>query len=315
MCFQGMEKIGSKVPKLAWSGPHRTGLDQWCTGRGPWVLDVLLGLGIFIIKITRSLLFMVRCAVRPSPTTNLPRAPARQRLADVAHGPEAHQIGEVPCSEGKCPFRSQTRGTWTCSAGALDRSGALADNLDLLFLKGRRQRLLGLFGLYKQPLGASIQYRSIPRDSQHFNTLLQLNRAILVGSEHRLSVVLHTLCFVCLCFSCLCWVVGFDLLCLYPLPPLLWFVTLIFCKANVSAINPNWRFWWFNEKTNKCANKFAPSICSECTWNKGVTTTVEKSNRKFQGQRKRIRGTLEETPRDRRIQFYVYLESQDLILP
>jgi hypothetical protein len=51
----------------------------------------------------------------------------------------------------------------------------------------------------------------------------------------------------------------------------------------VSAVNPNWEFWWFNDKTNKGTNKFAPSICSECT---RTTTTIEKSNRKFQGQKK-----------------------------
>jgi hypothetical protein len=28
----------------------------------------------------------------------------------------------------------------------------------------------------------------------------------------------------------------------------------------VSAINPNWRFWWLNDKTNRVSNKFAPSM-------------------------------------------------------
>jgi hypothetical protein len=28
----------------------------------------------------------------------------------------------------------------------------------------------------------------------------------------------------------------------------------------VSAINPNWRFWWLNDKTNRDSNKFAPSM-------------------------------------------------------
>jgi hypothetical protein len=42
----------------------------------------------------------------------------------------------------------------------------------------------------------------------------------------------------------------------------------------VSAINPNWGFWWFNDKTNKSTNEFAPSICSEYTGTKGVTTIV-----------------------------------------
>ena len=32
-----------------------------------------------------------------------------------------------------------------------------------------------------------------------------------------------------------------------------------------SAINPNWGFWWFNDKTNKDANKFAPSVYSVST--------------------------------------------------
>jgi hypothetical protein len=52
-----------------------------------------------------------------------------------------------------------------------------------------------------------------------------------------------------------------------------------------SAINPNWGFWWFNDKTNKDTNKFAPSVCSEI---KGVTTFVENSNGKFQGLSKHI---------------------------
>jgi hypothetical protein len=69
------------------------------------------------------------------------------------------------------------------------------------------------------------------------------------------------------------------------------------------------------KKINKGTNKFAPSVCSECTGTKGVTTTSEKSNRKFQGQKKTQCGTLEKTPCNRRIKFYVYLESQDLILP
>jgi hypothetical protein len=54
----------------------------------------------------------------------------------------------------------------------------------------------------------------------------------------------------------------------------------------VSPINPKWGFWWFNDKTNKGTNKFDPSVCSKCTGTKGVTTTGEKSNRKFQGQKK-----------------------------
>ena len=28
----------------------------------------------------------------------------------------------------------------------------------------------------------------------------------------------------------------------------------------VSAINPNWGFWWLNDKTNRDSNKFAPSM-------------------------------------------------------
>jgi hypothetical protein len=35
----------------------------------------------------------------------------------------------------------------------------------------------------------------------------------------------------------------------------------------------------------------------------------------FKDKRKHICGTLEKSPCDRRIKFYVYLESQDLILP
>jgi hypothetical protein len=68
---------------------------------------------------------------------------------------------------------------------------------------------------------APIEYTSFPRDSQHFDTLPQLNRAVLARPERRLSVVLHAWCIVRLCFSLLCSVAGFDLLFLYSLPPLL----------------------------------------------------------------------------------------------
>jgi hypothetical protein len=44
----------------------------------------------------------------------------------------------------------------------------------------------------------------------------------------------------------------------------------------VRAINPKWGFWWFNDKTNKGTNKFAPSICLKCTGTKGVTAAGEK---------------------------------------
>jgi K+ transporter len=37
----------------------------------------------------------------------------------------------------------------------------------------------------------------------------------------------------------------------------------------VSAINPKWGFWWFNDKTNKGTNKFVSSICLECIGTKG----------------------------------------------
>jgi hypothetical protein len=59
-----------------------------------------------------------------------------------------------------------------------------------------------------------------------------------------------------------------------------------------SAINLNWGFWWFNDKTNKGTNKFAPSVCSESTEIKGVTTFVDNSNEKFQGQSKHNSGAL-----------------------
>jgi hypothetical protein len=75
----------------------------------------------------------------------------------------------------------------------------------------------------------------------------QLNRVILARSECLLSVVLHLWCIVCLCFSLLCWVAGFDLLCFYSLPPLLRFVSLIFCKA---ARDSN--LWRFLVNRNKC---------------------------------------------------------------
>jgi hypothetical protein len=42
-----------------------------------------------------------------------------------------------------------------------------------------------------------------------------------------------------------------------------------------SAINPNWEFWWFNDKTNKGTNKFAPIVYSVSIEIKGVTTFVE----------------------------------------
>jgi hypothetical protein len=59
-----------------------------------------------------------------------------------------------------------------------------------------------------------------------------------------------------------------------------------------SAINPNWEFQWFNDKTNKGTNMFAPSVCSESTEIKEVKTFVEYSNRKIQGQSKHICGAL-----------------------
>jgi hypothetical protein len=51
-----------------------------------------------IIKFTGPLLFTVRCAVGPSPMVGHRRAPARQRLVDVAPGLEAHRAGPVPHS-------------------------------------------------------------------------------------------------------------------------------------------------------------------------------------------------------------------------
>jgi hypothetical protein len=59
-----------------------------------------------------------------------------------------------------------------------------------------------------------------------------------------------------------------------------------------SAINPNWGFWWFNDKTNNGTNKFAPSVYSVSTEIKGVTTLVENWKGKFQGQNKHINGAL-----------------------
>jgi hypothetical protein len=53
----------------------------------------------------------------------------------------------------------------------------------------------------------------------------------------------------------------------------------------VSAINPKWGFWWFNDKTNKGTNKFAHSVCLECTGTKGVTMTGEKSKGSFKNKR------------------------------
>jgi K+ transporter len=37
----------------------------------------------------------------------------------------------------------------------------------------------------------------------------------------------------------------------------------------LSAINPKWGFWWFNDKTNKGTKKFALSISLECIGTKG----------------------------------------------
>jgi hypothetical protein len=40
---------------------------------------------------------------------------------------------------------------------------------------------------------------------------------------------------------------------------LLWRPLLLLLDT-VSAINPNWGFWWLNDKTNRDSNKFAPSM-------------------------------------------------------
>jgi hypothetical protein len=46
--------------------------------------------------------------------------------------------------------------------------------------------------------------------------------------------------------------------------PINWFQTIensnIVLFIPVSAINPNWGFWWLNDKTNRDSNKFAPSM-------------------------------------------------------
>jgi hypothetical protein len=83
----------------------------------------------------------------------------------------------------------------------------------------------------------------------------------------------------------------------------------------VSAINPNWGFSLFNDKTNKGTNKFVPSLCSEFPGTKESQPPVRNQIGSFKDKRKHICGTLEKTPCDGRINFYVYLESQILILP
>jgi hypothetical protein len=62
----------------------------------------------------------------------------------------------------------------------------------------------------------------------------------------------------------------------------------------VSAINPKWGFWWFNDKTNKGTNSF----CSQCM--------IRKQQELKEASR---------TSCNERIKFYVNLELHDVIFP
>jgi hypothetical protein len=73
----------------------------------------------------------------------------------------------------------------------------------------------------------------------------------------------------------------------------------------VSAINPKWGFWWFNDKTNKGTNVFVPTIYLECTGTKGSSKDIKKHHA----------GSLQRTSCDGRIKLYVNLELHDIILP
>jgi hypothetical protein len=80
----GLEEIGAKEPYLVWHGPHRTSpvvhqTRSVCPGRTARSRD-------FLLKNSKPLLFMVRCAAGPPPTVNFPRTnETTNRLGLVAH--------------------------------------------------------------------------------------------------------------------------------------------------------------------------------------------------------------------------------------